>query len=85
MIFFKPAKPVAPAASRPARAASNASASALFDPLPVPEVVESDSDTSWAMWEDSVQSQNHELDARADQDTVPMALMDESQDKKPGR
>lgn len=85
MSFFKSAKPVAPAANKLARPASSTSASALFDPLPLPEVVESDSDTSWAMWEDSVQSQNPELDARGDQDTVPMALLDESQDKKPAR
>ena len=81
MSFFKPAKPAPPAAPKSARPPA-APASALFDPLPQPEVVESDSDTSWALWEDSVQSQNPELDAQADMDTVPMDLIDESTTKK---
>lgn len=81
MSFFKPAKPAPPAVPKSARPPA-APASALFDPLPQPEVVESDSDTSWALWEDSVQSQNPELDAQADMDTVPMDLIDESTTKK---
>ncbi len=85
MSFFKSAKPAPPAAPKVARPTPGAAPNALFDPLPLPEVVESDSDTSWALWEDSVQSQNPDLDARGDQDTVPMALLDESQDKKPAR
>ncbi|MDE2417497.1 MAG: hypothetical protein KGN32_06795 [Burkholderiales bacterium] len=28
----------------------------LLDPVPVPDVVESDSDTAWGLWQDSVQS-----------------------------
>lgn len=83
MSFFKPAKPVPPAAPRVARPAPSSPANAVFDPPPLPEVVESDSDTSWALWQDSVQSQNPELDAQADMDTVPMDLIDESTTKKP--
>lgn len=83
MSFFKPTKPVPPAAAKTARPAPSRAPDLPFDPLPQPDVVESDSDTSWALWQDSVQSQNPELDAMADQDTVPMALMDESISKKP--
>ena len=85
MSFFKSAKPAPAAPSKAARPASGASGNALFDPLPQPDVVESDSDTSWAMWEDSVQSQNPDLDAMGDQDTVPMGLMEEAALKKPQR
>ncbi len=85
MSFFKSAKPAPAAPSKAARPASGANPNALFDPLPQPDVVESDSDTSWAMWEDSVQSQNPDLDAMGDQDTVPMGLMEEAALKKPQR
>ncbi|MBK7003955.1 MAG: hypothetical protein IPH37_01560 [Burkholderiales bacterium] len=84
MSFFKPSKPAPVATPRSARSASTVPAGALFDPPPLPEVKESDSDTSWALWEDSVQSQNPELDAQADMDTVPMPLAEEPAEK-PGR
>lgn len=29
-----------------------------FDPLPVPEAIESDNDAAWALWQDSVSSYN---------------------------
>ena len=32
------------------------------DPIPVPEVIECDSDTVWALWEDSVSPQSSEPD-----------------------
>lgn len=85
MRFFKPAKPAPPVAPQVTRPAPSAALNGLLDPLPQPDVVESDSDTSWALWEDSVQSQNPELDALGDQETVPMPLMDESPVKKSPR
>jgi len=42
-------KPVPPAASR-------TTPDYLLDPVPVPDVVESDSDTAWGLWQDSVQT-----------------------------
>lgn len=41
------------------------------DPIPVPEVVESDSDTAWGRWEDSIAPASKE-DEPAFDDTVPM-------------
>jgi hypothetical protein len=32
------------------------------DPIPVPEVIDCDSDTAWALWEDSVTPQSSERD-----------------------
>ncbi len=49
------------------------------DPIPVPEAIESDSDTAWGMWEDSIMP----ADA-VDTDfhpTVPSDLQPESGDK----
>jgi len=41
----------------------------LLDPVPVPDVVESDSDTAWGLWQDSVQSLDV-ADTRAPGDSV---------------
>lgn len=50
----------------------------LLEPVPVPDVVESDSDTAWGMWQDSVQSaENPETRPGGDsvfQPTVPADL-----------
>jgi len=49
-------------ATKPEKPKSSASTTAsrvpdyLLDPVPVPDVVESDSDTAWGLWQDSVQS-----------------------------
>jgi len=64
----------------------------LLDPLPLPEVVESDSDTAWGLWEDSLQTPHAEqqdtqvqpLD-RAYDDTEPMDLTDPTTKKPPPR
>lgn len=53
-----------------------------LDPLPVPDALESDSDTAWGLWQDSVQTldaQNTHFDA-----TVPGELkaLDEENAKK---
>lgn len=55
----------------------------LLDPLPVPEALESDSDTAWGLWQDSVQT----LDAQDTHfdPTVPGELHpsdDDSADKR---
>jgi hypothetical protein len=39
---------------------SSRSYDALLDPLPIPEVVESDSDTAWGLWELSMQEPGEE-------------------------
>ncbi len=44
-----------------------------LDPVPVPDVVESDTDSAWGLWEDSIAS----LDARSDtafENTEPAKL-----------
>ncbi len=46
------------------------SANAWSDPLPLPEVVEDDSDAAWALWQATVQGQTLH-----DADTVLMDLM----------
>jgi hypothetical protein len=46
---------------------------AATDPIPVPEVRESDSDTAWALWEDSIAPDNKDLDP-AFANTVPDEL-----------
>jgi hypothetical protein len=40
-----------------------------MDPLPLPEVVEDDSDAAWALWQATVQGQSNQ-----DADTVLMGL-----------
>jgi hypothetical protein len=52
---------------------------ALLDPLPLPDVVESDSDTAWGLWQDSMQSNDETISAvpakdQAYDDTVPLDL-----------
>ena len=53
---------------------------ALLDPLPLPDVVESDSDTAWGLWQDSLHT-GDDADAAAAapkdpsyDDTVPMDI-----------
>ena len=43
------------------------------DPIPVPEAVESDSDTAWDLWEDSLSSQRRGPDT-VFENTVPAEL-----------
>lgn len=81
MSFFKTAKPQSAAPSKPA--APTAGADLRFDPLPLPEVVESDSDTSWALWQDSVNPQDPGVTDY--KDTEPMGLMDNLPTEKPSR
>jgi len=54
----------------------------LLDPLPVPEAVESDSDTAWGLWESTLQAHD-DIEASKDlnedepasfDDTVPLPL-----------
>ena len=83
MSFFKPAKPhTAPAHKAPTPASTSGTGPDLrFEPLPLPEVDESDSDTSWALWQDSVNP--HEEEAANYKDTEPMGLMEDQPGKKP--
>lgn len=43
------------------------------DPIPVPEVIESDADAAWALWEDSISPRSSEPDI-AFENTVPADL-----------
>lgn len=59
----------------------------LLDPLPQPEVVESDTDTAWALWQDVLSTEDHaaapEPEAPTFADTVPMGLVDLPPLRKP--
>lgn len=57
------------------------------DPIPVPEAIESDTDTAWGLWEDLTESPGNAAD-RAFAHTVPAELMPEQdgfKDKPPRR
>ena len=45
-----------PENSKPVQPATSRTPDYLLDPVPVPDVVESDSDTAWGLWQDSVQT-----------------------------
>lgn len=49
------------------------------DPIPVPEAIETDSDSAWAMWQDSTQ----EPRPPNFDETVPMSLEDTPRPLKP--
>jgi hypothetical protein len=74
-----PANPV-PAA--PKQSAGVRSYDALLDPLPQPDVSESDSDTAWGRWEDVIASDTASQDAEKEEahptfeDTVPAKFTD---------
>ena len=82
MSLFKPAKPVPPPRSKVARPSPSRATSESFEPLPQPEVIESDSDTSWGLWQESVNSLLPEEDADLYKDTVPMGLQEDPPPKK---
>ncbi len=48
------------------------------DPIPVAEAIETDSDSAWAMWQDSTQEPKPTFD-----ETVPMSLEDMPPRRKP--
>lgn len=75
---MNPEKPKPPAAPQPG---SGRPYDALLDPLPLPDVVESDSDTAWGLWQNSLQTHEDEeppaTPPAKDQgydDTVPMDI-----------
>ena len=76
---MKPEKPQNASAPKPS---SGKPYDALLDPLPLPDVVESDSDTAWGLWQDSLHTQDDEglpAEPTKDQaydDTEPMNLTD---------
>ena len=81
---MKPEKPQNPGAPKPAAGKSYDS---LLDPLPLPDVVESDSDTAWGLWQDSVQSGGDGTPSIPAKDTgydetAPMDLPDASKSPK---
>lgn len=49
------------------------------DPIPVPEAIETDTDSAWAMWQDSTQ----EPKTPTFDETVPMSLEDMPPIRKP--
>ncbi len=51
----------------------------LGDPIPTPEVIETNTDSVWAMWQDSTQ----EPKTPSFDETVPMALEDMPPSPKP--
>ena len=53
-----------------------------LDPLPVPEAVESDSDTAWGRWEHSLQAHDDPSAAEPDfEDTVPFVFLEDPSKK----
>jgi len=46
-----------PSSSPPARSSRGAGNDFAFDPLPIPEAVESDSETAWSLWEMTLKQQ----------------------------
>ena len=74
-------KPEKPQDSGTPRPSANKAYDALLDPLPLPEVIESDSDTAWGLWQDSIQPSddkgpNSEFKDQAYDDTAPLDLTD---------
>ena len=69
--FFKRANPAAddPPASEPSPepVALKARWSQFFDPLPLPEVVEGNNDSDWALWADSISFQEQQVAPTATQ------------------
>ncbi|MCX7246080.1 MAG: hypothetical protein NTX31_00125 [Burkholderiales bacterium] len=57
---------------------------AANDPIPLPEVSESDSDTDWALWEKSVASNNKNVDPSF-ANTVPDELATQPAPLRPKR
>jgi hypothetical protein len=57
---------------------------AATDPIPVPEAGESDSDTAWALWEDSIAPDNKDLNP-AFANTVPDELPTQPAPLRPNR
>jgi hypothetical protein len=59
----------------------------LLDPLPQPDVVESDSETAWGLWEDLLASGGSPEEAEPHppnfEDTEPMGGLDEPPRRKP--
>lgn len=69
-VSTKPNKPADPLASKPADRAADF----LLDPLPVPEAIESNTDTAWGRWEDTLKEfeDGGASDAHPEfEDTVP--------------
>jgi hypothetical protein len=71
---MKPDKPLPPPAaskSGPAKPYDG-----LLDPLPVPEVSESDTDTAWGLWQASVEGGEKQPGAEAPPDFEPTVPVD---------
>ncbi len=79
---MKPEKPKTPP---PPPLVRGSSYDALLEPLPVPDVVESDSDTAWGLWEDSLHPRNDESLDSSEADTQPMGLTELDPKKPPDR
>jgi hypothetical protein len=59
---------------------------AATDPIPVPEALESDTDTAWALWEDLTRRQNSGPEtsfANTVADTLPISLSVKSPKPQP--
>jgi hypothetical protein len=54
----------------------------LLDPLPVPDVVESNTDTAWGRWEESLKADEPQPDFS---DTMPSAMAPLDYDKTKNR
>jgi hypothetical protein len=64
-----------PEKSKPVPSAASRTPDYLLDPVPVPDVVESDSDTAWGLWQDSVQTLDGGGDTRPSGDSIFGATM----------
>lgn len=69
--FFKRASPAAdgPAVPEPTPepVALKARLSQFFDPVPLPEVIEGNNDSDWALWADSISFQEQQVAPTATQ------------------
>ena len=71
---MKPVTPTHPQAAEPTpRQAHVRTYDAILDPLPQPEVSESDSDTAWGRWEDVMSADTRQQD---DDEPAPPAFED---------
>ena len=77
-------KPVKPRSAAPS--ASGRTFDPLLDPLPQPDVVESDSDSVWGLWQETVMPQDTQAASFKDsvyKDTEPMGLPEIPSFEKP--
>lgn len=81
------AKPASKPASKPGKPPASAPPQLLAEPVPIPEVVEGNEHTDWALWEDSVavlDSQMQSLDSQM-QSLTPSARIYQKDKETPSQ